>query len=291
MLKIKEFYDQDTATLTYVVHKGQACVVIDPVHNLDVAAGRMWHKSHRELLDYLNTNSLVPQYCLETHVHADHVTGAQLLKASFPGVKIAISERIKTVQKVFNDLLDLDADVSCFDFLLEDHKNYTISEGSDSFAIKIIPTPGHTPACTSFLIEDCVFVGDLIFMPDYGTGRCDFPKGSAESLYDSITQQIYTLPDSTKLYTGHDYLPNSRELKFMCTIGEQKKLNIHLPAGVSKDEFVTMRTKRDVTLAAPKLLFPSLQLNVYAGRLPHADRLGRSFLKLPLFFEKNGKNP
>ncbi|MGE3608349.1 MAG: MBL fold metallo-hydrolase [Bacteriovoracaceae bacterium] len=279
---IQHFFDKDTSTLTYVVYddKTRDAIIIDPVLDFDPASGRVSNESYSLVLNYLKDHQLNPHYVIETHAHADHLSSSQVFKKDFPNIKIAISERIKTVQEVFGpvfNMKDLKADGSDFDFLISDEKEFF----AGSLKIFPIPTPGHTPACTSFLIEDHLFTGDSLFMPDYGTGRCDFPKGSAKTLFDSI-QKIFSLPDSTKIYVGHDYQPNNRELKFLTTVGESKKSNIHITANTSIEDFVNFREGRDKTLKAPRLLFPSLQVNIVAGKLPRAEDNGIQYIKLPL---------
>ena len=283
-MEIKTFYDEATYTLTYVLYvPGEPeAVIVDPVWDFDEASGRLSESSIKEVMNFLNGLKLTPLYCLETHAHADHLSGSQLLKRAYPDMNIAISERIKAVQKVFIDLFhigsDLRADGSVFDLLLKDYE--TIKAGK--LSIKVLPTPGHTPACSSYLVEDAVFTGDALFMPDYGTGRCDFPKGSARDLYRSITQEIYSLPDSTRVFVGHDYQPGGRELQYESTVGDEKSHNIQLKATTKEEDFVTMRESRDKTLKAPRLLLPSIQVNIRAGHLPPKEDNGIAYLKLPL---------
>jgi glyoxylase-like metal-dependent hydrolase (beta-lactamase superfamily II) len=282
--QVKAFYDDATNTLTYVVYSpaSRSAVVIDPVWAYDPAVGALSAKSLEPLVSFLNSNSLQLKLILETHAHADHVSGAQPLKAQFPNAPVAVSERIRSVQSTFMSIYgfgsDFKADGSQFDRLLQDHEVFEI----DDLQWKVFPTPGHTPACTSFLIEDKVFTGDTLFMPDSGTGRCDFPGGSAESLYDSISKTLFSLSGSTQLFVGHDYQPNGRELRFQTTIQEEKELNIHLTAKTKKQAFIDFRKQRDQNLSAPKLLWPGLQININAGIPPAADVEGRRFLKIPL---------
>jgi glyoxylase-like metal-dependent hydrolase (beta-lactamase superfamily II) len=219
---------------------------------------------------------------LETHAHADHLTGSQQLKKIFPEAKVGIGQEIDKVQSVFKSVFNLSADFPTdgrqFDLLISDGQRF--SAGSLEF--EAIHTPGHTEACYSYKIEDAVFTGDALFMPDSGVARCDFPNGSAENLYDSIQSKLYTLPDSTRIFTAHDYQPNGRELRYESTIGESKKSNIHLKADTSKEDFVNFRTGRDKTLAAPKLLLPSIQVNIDGGKLPQPESNDVSYLKLPV---------
>ena len=220
-------------------------------------------------------------YILETHAHADHVTGAQPLKKIFPAAKIGVGTRILEVQKVFKSILNLGekffVDGRQFDELFVDGDEFK----AGSLNLKVIATPGHTPACVSYLIGDAVFVGDALFMPDYGTGRCDFPDGNAAALFNSI-QKLYGLSDSTRVFTGHDYMPNGRPTSWESTIKTQKRDNIQLTGETTKEQFVALRQARDKTLTAPKLLFPSIQINIAAGHLPQNEENGKSYLKLPI---------
>ena len=278
-MKIQEFFDQDTYTLTYVVYQegSKECVVIDPVLDFDPASGKITETSVNQVLDFLTTHHLKPVMCLETHAHADHLSGSQVLKRHYQDMKVGISERITLVQKVFVPAFHLDApsDGRQFDYLFKDHEELEMR----CFAME---TPGHTPACSSYLIEDAVFTGDALFMPDYGVGRCDFPAGSPEDLYDSITNNIYTLPDHTRVFTGHDYQPGGRPVQFESSVKEQKESNLFLNRTTSKSEFVQKRTARDKSLPAPTLLLPSIQVNVLAGHLPEPESNGTRYLRLPL---------
>lgn len=283
MLKIETQYDADTFTLTYIVYDDNTgdAVIIDPVLDIDTAAGKLSFESLNKITSFIKTQNLKVKGILETHAHADHLSSSQYLKEHFPDALVAISERIKIVQETFRpvfNLKDLNIDGSQFDLLFKDHETYNFG----SVAIKILPTPGHTPACTSFLIEDNLFTGDALFMPDFGTGRCDFPAGSAEDLFNSISKEIYTLPDETKIWVGHDYQPNGRELQYQTTVKESKEGNIQLSSKTSKEQFFTFRTERDKTLAAPRLLLPSIQVNVDAGHLPKEEDNGMRYLKLPI---------
>lgn len=281
-LKIQEFYDEPTFTLTYAVWDSSTkdAVIIDSVLDYDHASGGYHYTSADLLLKFIEEKGLKVHYLLETHAHADHLTASVYLKDKIPGSKVAIGKNITLVQEVFNGVFNLNVptDGSQFDELFEE--NQEVSAGSLKF--KVLFTPGHTPACTSLLFDGVVFTGDALFMPDYGTGRCDFPKGSAEDLYASITEKLYTLPDDTLVFTGHDYQPGGRELRFKSTIGESKKENIRLKGDTSREEFVKFRSERDATLSAPKLLLPSIQVNIDAGRLPEVEGNGVSYLKIPL---------
>lgn len=284
MLKVKDFFDKKTFTLSYIVYDESSLdgVVIDPVWNFDQASGTLSTESVTEITQYLKDQKINLHYILETHAHADHVSGSQLIKKDFPKSKILIGEHICKVQETFKAVFNLpdsfQTDGSQFDGLLKDGS--VVKAGS--FEFKVLNTPGHTPACISYLFKGMVFTGDALFMPDSGTGRCDFPSGSAHDLYKSITEKIYTLPDETLVHTGHDYQPNGRNLKFCATIKEQKENNIQLKAHTTEEEFIEFRTKRDAGLSAPQLLLPSLQVNIRAGRLPDQESNEVSYLKIPL---------
>lgn len=282
--KVKEFFDRATWTLTYVVFDPTTrdAVILDPVWDYDPASSRMSTTSVDEVLEYVQQLNLKVHYILETHAHADHISGSQVLKDRLSGAKIGIGARITDVQKVFKAVFNLHSefktDGSQFDLLLEEGQPVI----AGSLAIETIYTPGHTPACGSYVIGDAVFTGDALFMPDYGTGRCDFPSGSAEDLYDSIQEKLYRLPDTMRVFVGHDYLPNGRPLAFETTIGEEKRKNIQLKADTPRDQFVQFRNNRDKTLSAPRLLLPSVQINIDAGSLPTPESNGTRYLKIPV---------
>lgn len=283
MIQIQHFFDTETWTLTYAVWDPSTRdgIVIDPVWNYDPASSTLSSKSVEQLTAFLKDNGIKLNWIIETHAHADHVSGAQLLKHTFPQAKTGMGERITEVQKVFQpifDLKDLKTDGSQFDRLFKD--NEVVSAGS--FQFKVFFTPGHTPACCSFLIEDAVFTGDALFMPDTGTGRCDFPQGSADTLYSSISERLYTLPDKTRVFTGHDYQAGGREVQYESTIAAEKASNIHIKGKTAREEYVTFRTNRDKTLSAPKLLLPSIQVNIDGGRFPQARSNGKSYLNIPI---------
>ena len=281
---VKEFFDKATWTLTYVVfdESTKDAVILDPVWDYDPAASKMATTSVEKVLDFVKQNKLQVHYILETHAHADHVSGSQVLKTQLPNAKVGIGAKITEVQKVFKSVFNLDpdfkADGSQFDLLLEEGK--TLSAGS--LQIETIYTPGHTPACSSYVIGDAVFTGDALFMPDYGTGRCDFPAGSAEDLYTSVFEKLYQLPNHNRVFVGHDYQPNGRPLAFESTIAEEKLKNIQLSEQTTKTSFVEFRNNRDKTLAAPRLLLPSVQVNIDAGHLPEPEKNGTSYLKIPI---------
>lgn len=281
---VREFFDKATWTITYIVHDNNTkdALIIDPVWDYDPAASKLSTESADQVLDYVKKENLKVHYILETHAHADHVTGSQVLKKLIPGSKVGIGAKITDVQQVFKNVFNLNpefpTDGSQFDVLLNESEELL----AGSLKIKTIYTPGHTPACASFLIGDALFTGDALFMPDYGTGRCDFPAGSASDLYTSVHDKLYKLSDETRVFVGHDYLPNGRNVAFETTIGESKKQNIQLKAETSREEFVEFRTTRDKKLAAPRLLLPSVQINIDAGNLPPTENNGSRYLKIPI---------
>jgi glyoxylase-like metal-dependent hydrolase (beta-lactamase superfamily II) len=281
-LRIEPFYDPRTSTLTYVAFDEDTrdAVVIDPVLDYDPANGTTWTESIDQVMRFVETERLKIRFVLETHAHADHLSGSQILRRTYDA-KVAIGARITEVQATFKPIFDLPASVptdgSQFDKLLADGE--VLQAGS--LAVGVIATPGHTPACVTFRIEDALFTGDALFIEDYGTGRCDFPRGSADAMYDSI-QKLYALPDATRVFVGHDYQPNGRDVRWQTTIGVSKAKNIQLTAQTAKAEFVKMRTTRDATLAAPRLLLPSVQVNVDAGHLPAPHENGKRYLVTPL---------
>lgn len=282
MNTLETFFDEQTSTLTYVIYDeamGKA-VIIDPVWDLDVASGKLSEQSHEKVKKFLAQKKLDPTLVLETHAHADHLSGAVLFKRDFPAIKVAIGEHITEVQQVFApvfNIKDLKPDGSQFDLLLKDDEDFEY----DGFQMKVFHTPGHTPACSSYLIGQHLFTGDALFMPDSGTGRCDFPKGSAKDLYRSI-MKLYQLPDETLVHPGHDYQPDNREVKSQATLKEHKQKNIQITASTTEEDYIRFRETRDKTLAAPKLLFPSIQVNIRAGELPRAEDNGKVYLKIPL---------
>lgn len=282
-MKIQHFYDQETYTLTYLVTDSvtKDTVIIDPVLDFDPPSGKVTDTSIAKVLDYIAKENLVIKGILETHAHADHLSSSQILKQHFPDAVLGIGAHITLVQEVFKSHFNIDylkTDGSQFDRLF---KEFEIVDFG-TLKMKAIPTPGHTPACMSYLFGDAVFTGDALFMPDYGTGRCDFPKGSAKELYHSVSQNLYSLPDETRVFVGHDYSPNGREMKFETTIGESKRNNIQLKSETTESEFVQFREARDKTLKAPRLLLPSIQVNADAGHLPPREENKTSYLKLPL---------
>ncbi len=283
-MEIKAFFDQRTFTMTYVVFDSQSrdAVVIDPVLDYEPASSTTFTDSVDQVTRFLEDGELRLHTILETHAHADHLSGSQVLKQRFPGAEIAIGARITEIQKTFKQVFDLPDDFATdgrqFDRLLEDGE--VVEAGTLRW--QVLFTPGHTPACASYRFDDAVFTGDALFLPDSGTGRCDFPAGSANDLYHSVSERLYGLPDETRVFVGHDYQPGGREVRWQSTIGEQKRSNIQLRADTSEEEFVRFRRERDQTLSAPKLLFQSVQVNVDAGSLPQPGGNQIRFLKIPI---------
>jgi glyoxylase-like metal-dependent hydrolase (beta-lactamase superfamily II) len=281
---VRAFFDPATFTVTYVVSDPgtRDAVIIDPVLDYDPTGSRISEGSAESVAEYVRAEGLRVHYLLETHAHADHLSGSPALQRRFADAKIAIGERIREVQAVFRDFFDLGAEFPVdgrqFDRLLRDGER--IEAGA--LSIEAIATPGHTPACMSFRIGDALFTGDALFMPDYGAGRCDFPRGSAEDLYDSITGRIYALPEETRVFVGHDYQPNGRELRYETSVGESRRSNVQIPADRPRAEFVNFRKRRDAELAAPRLLYPSVQVNINGGHLPASAANGKRYLKIPL---------
>ncbi|MEP3303901.1 MAG: MBL fold metallo-hydrolase [Roseibium sp.] len=279
---VKAFFDPATNTISYVVKDpgSKACAVIDSVMGIDYAAGRITYDHADAMIDYIEQNGLKLEWLIETHVHADHLSAAPYIQSKLGG-KLGIGDKITVVQdtfgKVFNEGTDFQRDGSQFDRLFQDGDTYEIG-GLKAFAMY---TPGHTPACMVHVIGDAAFVGDTLFMPDGGSARADFPGGDAATLYDSI-QKVLSLPDSMRLFMCHDYGPNGRDIKWETTVGEEKAHNIHVGSGKTKEGFVKFRQERDAQLDMPKLIIPSLQVNMRAGKLPKEDKSGKRFLKVPV---------
>ena len=286
---VKAFFDKETNTFSYVVTdpESRQSAIIDSVLNYDAASATTKTTSADEMIDYIQQNSLSINWILETHVHADHLTASQYLKQKVGGV-VAISEKIAVVQETFSVIYNLEPKyfnaTRSFDYLFKDGEHFKIGE-IDAYNI---PTPGHTPACLSYVIGDAVFVGDTLFMPDYGTARCDFPKGSAATLFDSV-QKLFTLDSNMRVFLCHDYLPEDRDhFIYETSIAEQKKHNIHINESTKKEDFVQMRNQRDATLAMPKLILPAIQINMQAGQFPEPEENGIRYLKIPFnFFKSN----
>jgi len=278
---VKAFFDPGTWTFTYVVYEkpNTPCVVIDSVLNYDPKSGRTNTNSADEVIAFIKEQGLSLEWILETHAHADHLSAAPYIQKQLGG-KIAIGSHIQDVQKVFKGIFNLEPEFavngSQFDFLIEEGKEIHVG----NLRIKPLFVPGHTPACMAYEIGDAIFVGDTLFMPDVGTARCDFPGGSAKTLYQSV-KKILSYPDNTRLFMCHDYPPNNRPIAYESTVGEEKKKNIHIHEGVSEEQFIEMRTKRDKTLEMPVLLLPSIQLNIRAGHPPPAESNGKTYLKIP----------
>lgn len=282
-IQVQSFFDPATNTVSYIVSDPAThhCAVIDSVLDYDPSAGRTSTESAQRIVDAVREQHLTVDWLLETHAHADHLSAAPWIQEQVGG-KLAIGEHIKTVQevfgKIFNAGTEFARDGSQFDQLFADGVEYSVG----SIPARAIHTPGHTPACMSHIIGDAVFVGDTLFMPDYGTARCDFPGGDARTLYRSI-QKLMALPDETRMFLCHDYLPEGRtEYRWETTVGEQRRHNIHVHEGVTEDEFVARREARDATLGMPRLILPSVQVNMRAGHLPPAESNGTHYLKIPV---------
>ena len=279
--EVKGFFDPATNTISYVVKDptSNACAIVDSVMDIDYAAGRITYDHADELIAYVRDQGLTLEWLIETHVHADHLSAAPYIQRQLGG-RIGIGRNITVVQdtfgKVFNEGTEFQRDGSQFDRLFDDGDTYQVG-GMTCFAMH---TPGHTPACMTHVMGDAAFVGDTLFMPDGGSARADFPGGDAGQLYDSI-QKVLALPDAMRLFMCHDYGPNGREIRWETTVGDEKAHNIHI-AGKSREEFVALRTARDKTLAMPKLIIPSLQVNMRGGDLPPPDEDGKRFLKVPI---------
>lgn len=280
--EVKGFFDPDTNTISYVVKDpaSNACAIVDSVMDIDYAAGRISFQHADGIIADVKARGLEVEWLIETHVHADHLSAAPYIQGKLGG-KIGIGRNITIVQetfgKVFNEGTEFRRDGSQFDRLFDDGDTYTIGT-MRAFAIH---TPGHTPACMTHVVGDAAFVGDTLFMPDGGSARADFPGGDAGTLYDSI-QRLLALPDEMRLFMCHDYGPDGREIRWETTVGEEKAHNIHVGGGKTREEFVAMRTARDATLSMPRLIIPSLQVNMRAGQLPPPDEDGRTFLKVPV---------
>ena len=281
--EVTPFFDEATNTITFVVKDpdSTACAIIDSVLDLDYAAGRTRTESADAVIAFVEENGLEVQWILESHVHADHLSAAPYLQEKLGG-KIGIGDQITVVQnvfgKVFNAGTEFERDGSQFDQLFKEQDRFAIG-GLTGF---VLHTPGHTPACLTYVIGDAAFCGDTLFMPDFGTARCDFPGGSAETLYASI-QKILSLPDETRIFVGHDYkAPGRDEYAWETTVAEQRAANVHVGEGKDRDDFVRMRTERDAQLDMPKLIVPSLQVNMRAGQMPPAEDDGNVYFKVPV---------
>ena len=285
-MQIEAFFDETTSTISYIILDPQSkrCAVIDSVLDYDPKAGRTGTHGADKLIERIARLGATLDWILETHVHADHLSAAPYLQAQLGG-RLAIGSHITTVQQVFGKLFNAGTefarDGSQFNQLFEDGETFAIGK----LQCRAMHTPGHTPACMTYIVSDgretAAFVGDTLFMPDYGTARCDFPGGDARTLYRSI-RKVLSLPPETRLYLCHDYQPGGRDMVYMTTVAEQRADNIHVHDGISEDEFATMRTDRDATLGMPVLMLPSVQVNMRAGELPPAESNGVRYIKIPL---------
>jgi glyoxylase-like metal-dependent hydrolase (beta-lactamase superfamily II) len=279
--QVRAFFDAGTNTISYVVRDpdSTACAVIDSVLDIDYAAGRITHDNADRIIAFIQDKGMTLEWLIETHVHADHLSAAPYIQAKLGG-KIGIGDQITVVQdtfgKVFNEGTEFQRDGSQFDALFAEGDTYRIG----GMTVVVLATPGHTPACMTHVIGNATFVGDTLFMPDGGSARADFPGGDAGVLYDSI-QKVLALPDAMRLFMCHDYGPNGRDIAWETTVAEEKAHNIHVGQGSTKDSFVAFRTGRDATLGMPRLILPSLQVNMRAGEVP-TDPAGRPMLKVPL---------
>ena len=280
--EVTAFFDEPTNTVSYVVKdpNSKSCAVVDSVMDIDYAAGRIAYQSADKIIEFIRANDLKLEWLIETHVHADHLSGAPYIQEKLGG-QIGIGANITIVQetfgKVFNEGTEFQRDGSQFDRLFKDGDSYMIG----TMKAYAMHTPGHTPACMTHVIGDAAFVGDTLFMPDGGSARADFPGGDARTLYRSI-KRVLALPGETRLFMCHDYGPNGREIRWETSVAEQRAHNIHVKDGVTEDQFVATREARDKTLSMPKLIIPSLQVNMKAGELPAPDASGKRFLKVPI---------
>ncbi|RUO76580.1 MBL fold metallo-hydrolase [Idiomarina tyrosinivorans] len=282
-VQVKAFLDNDSETFSYVVYDSNSrdAVIIDPVLDFDYKSGRTKNEGADRILAFVAAESLKVAWILETHAHADHLSAAPYLRRAL-GAKIGIGENIKKVQAIFKDVFNLEKSFlpngADFDHLFSDGETFTVG----SMEFRVMHTPGHTPADLTYVLNDSkAFVGDTLFLPDVGTARCDFPGGSAHQLFQSI-QKILALGDDAEIYICHDYPPKGREHQYVTTVKAQKQNSIHVHDGVSEDEFVEMREKRDATLEMPRLILPSIQVNIRAGNMPPADDQGHTYLKIPI---------
>ena len=277
------FFDSETNTISYVVADPatKQCAVIDSLLDFDQASGRTKTKSADKLVEYIQQNELTCEWIIDTHVHADHLTAAPYIREQIGG-RTAIGDKISIVQRVFGEVFNegqtFHTDGSQFDHLFKPGESYRVG----NIEARALPTPGHTPACMTHLIGDAMFVGDTLFMPDYGTARCDFPGGDAGTLYDSI-QMLFDFPDDTRMFLCHDYkAPGRHDFVWETTIGAQKHSNIHVKDGISRDAFIKMRNEMDATLSMPKLILPSVQINMRAGEMPPPEDNGIRYMKIPI---------
>jgi glyoxylase-like metal-dependent hydrolase (beta-lactamase superfamily II) len=270
------FFDPATWTVSYVVHDGESCAIVDSVLDYDPKSGRTATASADKLIDFVRSRGLRVEWILETHAHADHLSAAPYVRKRLGG-RVAIGEQIRIVQSVFRKLFNLTEEFPQFDHLFADGERFRIGK-SEGEAMHV---PGHTPADMAYRIGDAVFAGDTLFMPDVGTARCDFPGGDARALYRSV-RRLLSLPGETRLFMCHDYPPKGREPQWETTVSDQRARNIHIRDGVTEEEFVAMRSARDRTLDMPTLILPAIQVNIRAGELPPGESNGTSYLKIPL---------
>ncbi|WP_369742999.1 MBL fold metallo-hydrolase [Pseudidiomarina sp. PP-1MA] len=282
-IHVEPFLDDDSETFSYVIHRTdeKAAAVIDPVLDFDYKSGRTKTNGAQRMVDYIKQNDLSVEWILETHAHADHLSAAPFIKQNVGG-KIGIGEHIKQVQTIFKEIFNLEKEFlpngTQFDHLFTDGEQFQVG----SMQLRVMHTPGHTPADLAYIVdEQMAFVGDTLFMPDVGTARCDFPGGSATTLYRSI-KKLLALPETTDIYICHDYPPAGRGHEYRTTVADQRKHSKHVHDGVSEAEFVKMREERDATLEMPRLILPSIQVNIRAGKMPPADDNGKVYLKLPI---------
>lgn len=281
--KVKAFLDQDSETFSYVVFDEQTRqgVIIDPVLDFDYKSGRTHTHSAQNIVNFVHEEKLTIAWILETHAHADHLSAAPFLRDQL-GAKVGIGEHIRGVQKIFKDVFNLEKEFlpngADFDHLFSDGETFTVGD----LHFEVIHTPGHTPADLAYLVNgQALFVGDTLFMPDVGTARCDFPGGSSTTLFRSI-KKLLALPAQTKIYICHDYPKEGRGHEYLTSVAQQRESNIHVRDGVSEEEFVAMRDKRDASLEMPRLILPSIQVNIRGGKMPPADADGKVYLKLPI---------
>ncbi len=280
--EVTGFFDPETNTISYVVKdpNSSSCAIVDSVMDIDYAAGRISYASADKIIDFVQKNGLKVEWLIETHAHADHLSAAPYIQGKVGG-KLGIGENIKIVQevfgKIFNEGTEFQRDGSQFDRLFKEGDTYKIGSMT-AFAMH---TPGHTPACMTHVVGNAAFVGDTLFMPDGGSARADFPGGDARTLYRSI-KKVLSLPPQMRLFMCHDYAPGGREIRWETSVAEERTNNIHVRDGVSEEEFVSMRTARDATLDMPKLIIPSIQVNIRGGELPQAEKTGQRFLKVPI---------
>jgi len=280
--KVFHFFDPETFTVSYLVKDPSSnnSAIIDPVLNYDAVTGRTTTQSADQIIEMVQTNNLLVEWILETHIHADHLSAAPYLSKKVGG-KIGIGKYITDVQTIFSELFNTEPEFRCdgsqFDQLFTDDEHFTIGK----MRARALHTPGHTPACMAYCLDDTLFVGDTLFMPDSGTARCDFPGGNARTLYRSV-RRLLAFPPKTRMFICHDYGPEGREFNYETTVAQQNATNTHVHDGISEDEFVLMREAKDKTLEMPRLILPSIQVNMRAGALPPVEDNGMRYLKIPL---------